>query len=175
MEKQYPCKIEPEDFVGPHGYYPNRVELKKGFAHATGLPTGTIDLVLSRSVLEHIRNIPEILREQYRILRSGGHILHIVDLRDHLFKYPFEMLTFSRHTWERILTNPRHGSGYQNRLRVDDYMEMLRDAGFKDIGFESLGRDSRGFQKIKPKVHTDFRSKNDETMSFVIIALWAQK
>jgi SAM-dependent methyltransferase len=50
------------------------------------LADGSIDLIISKSVLEHVRlgQVPTLLREMRRVLAPGGGMVHAIDLRDHL-------------------------------------------------------------------------------------------
>ena len=62
--------------------------------------------------------------ERRRLARAtvpGGEQFHFVDLRDHYFKYPFEMLCHSEKVWRGVL-NP--GSNL-NRLRARDYERIF--------------------------------------------------
>jgi SAM-dependent methyltransferase len=50
------------------------------------LADSSVDLVLSKSVLEHVRpaQVRPLLAEMHRVLRPGGAMMHMVDLRDHM-------------------------------------------------------------------------------------------
>jgi SAM-dependent methyltransferase len=50
------------------------------------LADDSVDLIISKSVLEHVRlgQIPTLLREMIRVLAPGGGMVHAIDLRDHL-------------------------------------------------------------------------------------------
>jgi hypothetical protein len=104
-------------------------------ARATGLPAGSVDMMISRATLEHIP--PEIIRgilaEAARILRAGGLMCHFVDCSDHwehndktISRVNF--LKFSDKAFGLIQWN---GLNYQNRLRHPEYAAMLREAGFR--------------------------------------------
>jgi SAM-dependent methyltransferase len=60
-----------------------RLQLLPRPIEATGLPTASVDLVTSNSVLEHIVDIDAALVELARILRPGGMAIHGIDVRDH--------------------------------------------------------------------------------------------
>lgn len=47
------------------------------------LASGSLDLLFSNSVLEHIDDLPDSLRRQHALLRSGGFACHTVDFADH--------------------------------------------------------------------------------------------
>jgi SAM-dependent methyltransferase len=42
-----------------------------------GLPSASVDLVVSRSVIEHIPNVAQFHREAMRILKPGGKFIHV--------------------------------------------------------------------------------------------------
>jgi SAM-dependent methyltransferase len=170
-----PAALPWENLFAGEGYHPDRVELQSVAAHQTGCADNSIGLLVSCSVLEHIRDIPPVFREEFRILKPGGALLHLVDLRDHFFKYPFEMLTFSRFVWEKVLTSPGKGSGYQNRLRADDYMSLLKASGFVRCGMTVLAEDAEGCRKIKPRLHRDFQGKGGDVLAVARICLYAEK
>jgi len=79
-----------------------QADIRKIVAEKTPPP---VDLVLSSSVYEHLDDGEGITHALATLTRPGGVQLHFVDLRDHFFKYPFEMLTFSETVW-RLWLNP---------------------------------------------------------------------
>lgn len=102
-------------------------------ARATGLPTGSVDLVTSTFALEHIPppDLLAMLVETRRLLRRTGVLSCSVDMQDH-YSYvdrdasAYSYLRFSELTWR--LVNPH--LHYQNRLRYPEYHELLGAAGF---------------------------------------------
>lgn len=54
---------------------------------ATGLPLpdASVDLILSRALLEHVDGVPAAARHMARALRRGGVALHMVPCRYSLF------------------------------------------------------------------------------------------
>lgn len=104
-----------------------------GDASATGLSAGTVDLVFSNSVLEHIprEGIAGCFAEARRILAPTGVIFHAVNCGDHYAATDrsiteLNYLRYSDRAWRRW--NNRFL--YQNRLRAIDFIELARDAGF---------------------------------------------
>jgi SAM-dependent methyltransferase len=91
-----------------------------------------VDLILSASVLEHLRNPEAVMAECARILKPGGFMINVVDMRDHFFKYPLEMLKYPDWGW-RLLTTSEGGSGYQNRLRISEWTRLLETSNFKSL------------------------------------------
>jgi ubiquinone/menaquinone biosynthesis C-methylase UbiE len=50
-----------------------KVRLIKGDARSLPLPDSSVDIVVSISVLEHVRNLDEVIEEAYRVLRPRGY------------------------------------------------------------------------------------------------------
>ena len=76
-----------------------------------------VDMVLSSSVYEHLDDVEGITGALADLTRPDGLQIHYVDLRDHFFRYPLEMLRFSESTW-RTWLNP---SSNHNRYRLWNY------------------------------------------------------
>lgn len=140
--------------AGPDGL-PDRIELSRRLWEDTGLPSNSIDGIFSASVLEHLRDPDAVLRECARILRPGGFMVNAIDMRDHFFRYPFEMLKYSQSGW-KLLTTSRGGSGYQNRWRIGHWLDAL-----SRHGFESTVVQSSEFQELaereRPYFDPEFR------------------
>lgn len=99
-----------------------RVQRVRDFAD---VPVASIDLMLSNSVLEHVRDMHRFLTDCRRVLAPHGVMLHRVDYRDHFFKYPYGFLTFSDTTWSRWLD-----PGDLPRWRLPDHLRDFAKAGF---------------------------------------------
>jgi len=103
-------------------------------AAATGLAAGSIDVVFSNSVLEHVPGpvIVGCLEEAMRILRPGGIVFHSVNCGDH-YAYTdaridqVHYLQYSEAAWAKW----NNAFLYQNRLRAVDFTEMAKAAGFE--------------------------------------------
>jgi len=114
-----------------------------GDARTSGLPSGSVELLLSNNTLEHIP--PEVLRglmtEFARLAAPGAVMDHLVDMSDHYAHFDpsiteFNYLRYSHRT-SRIFNNRLQ---YQNRLRLSDYRRLLEGAGFTPVAEE----DERG-------------------------------
>lgn len=99
-----------------------------------GLQSNSVDLVYSRTVLEHIPEpaLKELLAEWRRLLRPGGYCVHFIDNSDH-FEHRdkslsrLNFLTLSDRAWSFACFNPQN---YQNRLRHSDYLKFFGNAGY---------------------------------------------
>ena len=97
------------------------------------LPSSSVDLIISRAVLEHIPPpvVAGIFRESARLLRPGGLACHIIDNSDHwqhadpvLSRVNFLRFSDAVFRWTCL-----NGLDYQNRLRHKEYVQLLKDAG----------------------------------------------
>lgn len=114
-----------------------------------------VDIVLSSSVYEHLDDVAGITRALAALTKSDGVHVHFVDLRDHFFKYPFEMLRFSEKTW-RTWLNP---STNHNRFRLWDYRKAF-EACFENVDIEILSSEERAFRVLRPHIRPEFVSGN---------------
>jgi hypothetical protein len=112
-----------------------------------------VDIVISSSVYEHLDDVEGITRALAGLTKHDGLQIHFVDLRDHFFKYPFEMLRFSESTWRRWL-NP---SSNHNRYRLWDYRRVF-NACFEHVEIEVLSREEEAFRKVRPHLRPEFVS-----------------
>lgn len=112
--------------------------LKEGVQSFNTLRAGSVDLIWSHSVLEHIPllELPLLMHEMRRVLKPGGLMSHNIDFQDHL-AHALNSLRFSEASWEGPLM--RDAGFYTNRVRALTMHEMMRDAGF-EIVQEGFGR-----------------------------------
>jgi SAM-dependent methyltransferase len=103
--------------------------LTAGLESLRQIESGSVDLMFSQAVLEHIRRheFLDSMRECRRILKPGGICSHRVDLKDHLGG-GLNNLRFSERVWESQFFS-RSGF-YTNRLRFSEMLAMFRSAGF---------------------------------------------
>lgn len=131
---------------------------------------GPVDIVLSSSVYEHLGDVEGITQALARLTKPDGIQIHFIDLRDHFFKYPFEMLRFSEGGWRGWL-NP---SSNHNRCRLWDYRRVFGSC-FGQVGIEVLGREMEAFEKVKPYIRPEFVSGNPEEDAVTLIRVVASK
>jgi len=117
----------------------------------------TIDLVLSNSVLEHVQNVDSTVKALTALTNPNGIQIHFIDLRDHYFKYPFEMLCYTEKTWQRWL-NP---SSYLNRYRLGDYQAIFEKYN-QQVEIAVLERDIEAFNKNRTRIKAEFLTGNVE-------------
>jgi len=126
-----------------------------------------VDFVISSSVYEHVDDVEGITRALAGLTKANGLQIHYVDLRDHFFKYPFEMLRFSESTWRSWL-NP---STNHNRYRLWEYRAAFR-ACFERVEIKVLTREEEAFRKLLPRIRPEFVSgRMDEDAVGVILVI----
>jgi hypothetical protein len=130
--------------------------------------TESVDLVLSSSVFEHLDDLKGITSALVSLTAPGGAHLHFIDLRDHYFRYPFEMLCYSEHTWQRWL-NP--GSNL-NRRRLPDYRGLFEDF-FNKVDIEIQTSDPLRFERARPRILPEFLTGDAEIDSVTKITVAA--
>jgi SAM-dependent methyltransferase len=123
-----------------------------------------VDIVLSSSVYEHLEDVEGITRALAGLTKPDGLQIHFVDLRDHFFKYPFEMLRFSENIWRRWL-NP---SSNHNRYRLWDYRRVFESC-FRQVEIEVLEREPEAFRRLMPHIRPEFLSGTPQEDTVTLI------
>jgi hypothetical protein len=129
-----------------------------------------VDLVLSSSVYEHLEDVEGITRALARETVPGGTHLHFVDLRDHFFRYPFEMLCYSEAAWRSWL-NP---TSNHNRCRLGDYQRVFAES-FEQVEIEVLERDPAAFARARARILPQFLTGDPQVDSVTQIYVLARK
>ncbi len=124
-----------------------------------------VDVVLSWSVLEHVDDPEGVIAALAAATRPGGVQVHCIDLRDHVFRHPFEMLCHSAEVWRRL--NPPSNL---NRWRLWQYEAVFRRY-FRHVAWEALERDLAAFRRARPRIRPEFLS-GDEAVDAVTRVLF---
>jgi hypothetical protein len=130
-------------------------------ARHTGLEPGSVDLICTTSVLEHIPapELEAIVRECHRICSGRAVVSHVVDYSDHYAHTDasigvYNFLRFTDREWSRF-SPPLH---YQNRLRHFEYGELFRRAGFRVIQEETTVEDTAAADLARVPLAERFRA-----------------
>ncbi len=127
------------------------------------------DFVVSSSVLEHVSDLKSVIPACAQLTKPGGLNIHVVDLRDHYFKYPFEMLCYSTPTWERWL----NASNNLNRWRLPQYRELF-DGLFSRTDIDILESLEEDFYKVRHRIRPEFLTGIDQQDSVARIRVVAR-
>tara|TARA_Y100000768_G_scaffold164342_1_gene122955 strand:+ start:1460 stop:2329 length:870 start_codon:yes stop_codon:yes gene_type:complete len=109
----------------------NKIEYKTdGIRSYVEMPDSSIDLIWSKSVLEHIHleKFESTLKELHRVLKSSSVSVHSIDFRDHL-SGGINSLRFSKNIWESYLF--RNSGFYTNRLRPSQMINLFSKNRFE--------------------------------------------
>lgn len=147
-------------------------------ARDTHIPAGTVDLVYSNSVMEHVPKdaIRGLMQESVRILRPGGMALHNVCCGDHyaFFDPSISFVNFLKYEekgW-RIWNNSLL---YQNRLRSPDFLNLASEAGLKVLLKRNFVRPGTYEALASMKVAEPFQHLSTEDLAQTTIDFVAQK
>ncbi len=135
------------------------------------LASSSIDLVVSKSVLEHVRprDVEPLVADTFRVLRPGGGAVHIIDLRDHMFIAGEEVVTgdwldalrYSEPLYRAMFSNRQVAI---NRLREPQWRTLFE----RQASRSSNGRSTRfplpsGFDRSR--LRPEFRQLSSETLA----------
>jgi SAM-dependent methyltransferase len=109
----------------------------------------SVDLIVSRSVLEHVNqtSVIPLLRELRRVLRPDGGMVHLIDMRDHMHLTDnngvtsgpsfsdvkgdwLDALTYSEWLYRAMFSR---SPAMINRIRIDEWLSLFTQNGFKII------------------------------------------
>lgn len=129
-----------------------------------------VDWVVSSSVFEHVEEVEANVAACARITRPGGINVHEIDLRDHFFKHPFEMLCYSERTWRRWL----NASNHLNRWRVSSYEEAFR-RHFREVRVRTVMSLPEQLALVKGRIRKEFLTGDDGLDSVGVIVVEARR
>jgi SAM-dependent methyltransferase len=144
----------------------------------TSLDAGSVDVVFSNSVLEHVTSdaLHALFREAWRVLRMGGVMFHSVNCGDHYAHIDASIdqlhyLKYSEQQWARW----NNAFLYQNRLRGVDFTEAAREAGFAIERDTSRANPKRLAQLERMTVDPCFAGYTREQLAITSIDFIARK
>ncbi|MFZ1322262.1 MAG: class I SAM-dependent methyltransferase [Ignavibacteria bacterium] len=121
-------------------------------AKNTGIQSNSIDFIISNATMEHIpqKDLPDIIKECYRILKPGGIMSNEIDYVDHYSYFDdsisvYNYLKFSGNEWKKL--NP--AIMYQNRMRHIDYIKIINETEFEILNVEPDYPDDKETEQLK--------------------------
>lgn len=127
------------------------IELVGDDPRRTGLDSGSADLIVSSSTLEHYRTpvLGAILEECRRVIAPDGVMSHFIDLGDHYARLDpaigvYNFLRYTEARWN-LFNNPLL---FQNRLRISDYRALHAAAGFRIVTETIEGEDPLALARV---------------------------
>jgi len=108
------------------------------------------DLIVSRSVLEHLYDPLDALRSMAGCLAPGARMVHKVDLRDHgMFSEDHDELTFLRFT-DRYYARMTSNTGRPNRILLPQYRLLMEELNSQGLHSSFLITQLVGVGEIVP-------------------------
>lgn len=93
------------------------------------IPAGSVDLVFSQAVMEHVDQLKEVYAECFRCLKAGGHMSHQIDFRSHDTAPEWNgHWKYSNVLW-RLMRGRR--PWFVNRHPCSGHIGLIEQAGFE--------------------------------------------
>ncbi len=153
-----------------------RGDIKKGFNESVinyavtkiGLSdqNSKFDIIISRSVLEHVINLEQTMLNIKSCLKPDGVSIHQVDLRSHgLDRYKeYDFLTWPNCIYQLMYSH----KGFPNRWRVNKYKELAESSNLKIRKLKATGFvEKENLDIVLPKVANKFRGIDREELSWL--------
>jgi SAM-dependent methyltransferase len=127
------------------------------------------DLVLSRAVLEHVRDLDDLFASLREATTDDAVMIHKVDLRSHGFHLTndLDFLRFSVGEWDAMTSN----TGEPNRLRASDYLHLARRHGFAVAHFSAARTlPKSAVERVRPELAEPFASMSVDELA--VVGIW---
>jgi hypothetical protein len=147
------------------GFDARRIEYLVRPSGLSGLQ-GTVDLVFSRAVLEHVNDMDATFADMTLAMRAGATAIHLVDLRSHgLHKSnPLDFLEWSPALWALMYSE----KGVPNRWRIDKYRAVLDRLPVDVQSLEATKlAASEHVTLVRPRLAGVFRNLSDEDLRWL--------
>ena len=125
---------------------------------------GSVDIVLSRAVLEHVDDLDATFQDMFTALKPGGIAVHKVDLRSHGLhrSNPLDFLVWPDWLWRSMYSH----KGAPNRHRVDAYRRVVSRLPVMSVEFlTTSSADALHVNAVRPKLAKPFRGIPDEDLA----------
>ena len=121
------------------GGFGPRIRYVAPWSNSGALPAGSIDWLMSHSVMEHVDDLAETYRSIYRWLKPGGLATHLIDFQSHfLTKHWNGHWTVRPGTWAMV----RGRRPYLiNRAWREKHLSLMREIGFEILEEVTHARD----------------------------------
>jgi SAM-dependent methyltransferase len=145
------------------------------------LPDRSADLVVSKSVMEHVPagQVGALLADVRRVLAPGGAMVHVIDLRDHMWIVDddvetgnwLDALSYSERVFDAMFSGR---STYINRLRAHEWRALVDGLGFEVLHWSerTLPLPS-GFSR--DRLNARWRGASDEQLRVGHVCLAARR
>jgi SAM-dependent methyltransferase len=113
------------------------------------IPAGTVDLILSQAVLEHVEDVPLAYEAMARWLRPGGYMSHTIDFRSHGITHRWNgHWALSDRIW-RLVKGSR--TYLINREPCAEHLRQIERLGMRVVGQERVEGPALPAGEIAPR------------------------
>jgi ubiquinone/menaquinone biosynthesis C-methylase UbiE len=102
------------------------------------IPDASVDLILSRALLEHVDGVPAAIQHMARVLRPGGVALHLIPCRYSLFGAAARLLPFEPLLRLTHKVNPGTRGVIEFPVHYDHCYPQALEQAFSEAGFSSV-------------------------------------
>jgi hypothetical protein len=137
--------------------------------YETAIEPDSIDIMSSRSVLEHLLDFEEACNRLFVLMSPSGVAYHLIDLVDH------RAYGSPKHHWWSFLAEDEHWSDdLCNRLRASEISEFFERTGFEILSYNAIAKAEMpgGFRK---QLKGQFASMSNEELELIRIACLIKK
>ncbi|HEY1956546.1 MAG TPA: methyltransferase domain-containing protein [Polyangiaceae bacterium] len=127
------------------------------------------DVVVSRAVLEHVRDLGALFAAVARVAKDDAVLVHKVDLRSHGIehRHGLDFLRFSETTWRAMSSHV----DLPNRVRAPAYLELGESVGLRTIWARTTHvMDAADADAIRGELAPPFRAM--EARDLAVLGLW---
>lgn len=127
------------------------------------------DLVISRAVLEHVRDLDGLFAGLREATTDDAVMIHKIDLRSHGFQLmnDLDFLRFPVRDWDAMTEH----TGEPNRLRASDYVALAKRHGFAIAHLSAARQLPRAtVEKVRGELAEPFASMSPEELS--VVGIW---
>jgi len=127
------------------------------------------DVVVSRAVLEHVRDLGALFAAVARVATDDAVLIHKVDLRAHGIEHRHELdfLRFSERTWRAMSSHV----DLPNRVRAPAYLELAESVGLRTVWARTTHLVERArAEAIRAELAPPFRAMDAGDLS--VLGLW---
>lgn len=104
-------------------------------------PDASVDLIISRAVLEHVDGVPAAARNMARVLRPGGEALHFIPCRYSLFGIAARVLPFGPLLRLLHAVIPEERGYTEFEVFYDHCYPSAMQSAFSEAGFSEVSVD----------------------------------
>ena len=147
------------------GFKPGTVDYQITESGLSNLQS-SVDLILSRAVLEHVNDLDATFSDMFRALRPGGIALHRVDLKSHGLHRQNELdfLAWPASAWDLMFSE----KGAPNRWRIDRYRDIIERSAFDVVLMEPTSlAPAETVREVRPHLAPVFATVSDEDLAWL--------